>query len=230
VDGQSAQELVQNRVASQAFEHWNEMGAFVATADIGAAALAAGSIITSDHSGGAKALLIVMLIASSVAFSLAYYSIQVGTVGLLGPTSLVDVVAAFSVAGAQFMMPLWVARTARHAAFSSQPALAAAARHWLGFAAAFAVVGAAGNWAGARRRKTEHPVDMPQGYETQQRKDRRNAGGSAVIMGGLWGTAALAHGSLALIVVWAGTVFGLVAFAAGLWSQHLTARLLRLMI
>ncbi len=178
---------------------------------------------------GAKLLLALMLCATTAAFTLAYYSIQIGELSIGGIVNIWDVVAAFGVAAAQLGMPLWVAHVARGPRMTLASDIARQGAPWLLFGTAFAACATLGSARAAARRRpslTSAP-EWWQKFEAEQRSDRWYSALTSAFLFASWIASAVlaAHEPyLAQVFLVAGAVGALVAFVLGIRSQHMTAK------
>ena len=168
-----------------------------------------------------------MLLASAEAFALAYYSIQVGQLSIVGVVRLSDVVAAFGITAAQFAMPAWVAHVARLSRLATPRQLVLPTRHWLLFAAVFALFAA---FVSETERRRRHAVLGPRpawldAFNRRQRADQLGASATGTLMLAAWALALVLTGShpIAAVVCLAVALMAIAgAFAWALRAQQST--------
>lgn len=191
--------VVTGRLNEHAATHWREFSVIVASGSIGIALVAGGVLASIEADPGSRILLTAMLLASIVAFALAYFSIQVGTLVLFGQLTIWEVLLAFTIAGSQVAMPLWLLHVARLAGSNGGvDRVWPSAGHWFAFFAIFALAAAVANKYEAARRAQAH-LSANEDFEKFQRLDRRGAAGSAAVA----------------LVVWVGVLLEGVGWRAG---------------
>lgn len=105
--------LLATRMASHAKDHWSEFAAIVAAIGVATSVVNFGLLaVVATHSSalssGTLVAFLLVTLASLLGIALAYTTIQVGTVPLLGPMDSIDVVTAFAVAAGQFGLVAWL--------------------------------------------------------------------------------------------------------------------------
>lgn len=225
---------VLERQRLQAADHWKDFATIVASGNLGASVLAAGRVLSAHASTAGKAILILALVVSVEAFTLAYLSLAVGRTAVVGPVHLLDVVVAFGIAAAQFAMPAWIAHVAGNGAVISLQVLVSELRHWFAFAGCFAAFASAANVAAQRRRARVTPsARWLTTLDEHQRQDRKHATALAVgastgwVLSLLIGRRVPAWTSCALIV---GLMLSALAFGLGIRSQTVTIHDLETML
>jgi hypothetical protein len=216
--------IVQERVRSQAFDHWREFASIVASGNVGAVLLVAGIVVTKPNPTNFQVFLLILDAVSFVAVVLAYYSIQVGCCVTVGEVRFSEIGSSFIIAGAQFAMPLWVGHIANSGAVDGLMDWPVQARHWLLFASAFSVAASMANAASQRRQPTTGPEGWSR-YRRAQYGDRI----AALVIGGLllllWGLTEILmpdHPIGALAFMMLGIAIALAGFCVGLASQRRT--------
>lgn len=180
--------LLGGRLENQAATHWQEFSQIVASGGLLIVIGAANLLLTRSIAFDALAVLIGMLLVSVAAFGLAYYSMQVGALTLVGPLTAADVTASFLIAASQLAMPLWLGNLLRQEQrIDGIASLLPGARHWFGLFACFALSAAYANHRSATRRRCDDAVaPLLAGYSASQQDDRRNALRCGLLAAAAW--------------------------------------------
>lgn len=179
---------LRSRLGSHAATHWQEFAAIIASGSLALAVVPAAPLFGQPVEAHARILLGGMLLVSIAASALAYFSIQVGSVGLFGPTTTWEVGESFSIAAAQIAMPLWLGHVmGQQQEIGEVSQVFPVARHWLGLLAWFTCTASITNLHASKRRESQNlPRPVLRSYEDKQRQDRRGAFLSALILCGAW--------------------------------------------
>jgi hypothetical protein len=181
--------ILRSRLRHQAAEHWTEFAVIVASGSIAVALGAVGLLFSKPVEAGARALIGGMLLASVLAFALAYFSIQVGAVVLVGQVTILEVAASFVIAAAQVAMPGWLGYVLSQRSRVDEVAeIFPDIGHWFSLFACFAATAALANYHAAARRRRDGLGILPalDSYDEYQRKDRRGALVSGAVAGTVW--------------------------------------------
>lgn len=209
---------ISERLREQGRHHWQEFGVIVASANIGLGVVLLGSVLTSSPPLPAAVASWWIAGASLIATALAYYSIQVGALGVFGRLRLRQTLLSFLVTGSELAMFLWPLYVLRHSSTLGFIRL----RDWVFFFAAFAFAAAGANWDGARARKRQlgGAVAALSAYERRQRKDRINAliAGSVAL-----GARALSEYRAPWAFLYAALFVATIGMIAGLVAQSRTS-------
>jgi hypothetical protein len=171
------------RTRNQGSSHWHEFSVIVAGANILLGLVLAGKVVRLGHFDLVTLASAGIALASAMAVTLAYYSIQVGTLLIFGPLHLTQVLSSFLIAGAQLALFLWPTHVIANGSSGTISAFRGL-RQWLIFFAIFAFSAIVANIDAARVRRREGVSGIFKKYESAQRRDRK---------------AALISGSVALI-------------------------------
>jgi hypothetical protein len=182
--------LLSERLDNQAATHWQEFSLVVASGGLLIVMGAASVLLTRSITFDALVVLSGMLLVSITAFGLAYYSMQVGALTLVGPLTAADVAASFLIAASQLAMPLWLGNLLRQEQrIDGIVELLPGARHWFGLFACFALSAAYANHQGAARRPRDAAAaQLFAAYDSLQQDDRRGALGCGLLAAAAWGS------------------------------------------
>ncbi|WP_157744058.1 hypothetical protein [Micromonospora zamorensis] len=176
---------VRERLENQASNHWHEFSVIVASANILLAIVLLGRVVMGKQSTSVEYISFGVAAASILGAVLAYYSIQVGTLLLFGPLRLTQVLASFSIAGAQLALFLWPTYVLSREAATSV-AVVRDLRHWLLFYSAFSFAAVIANWHASVVRKREIRGSAFKNYEAAQKIDLLAAGVIGIVIIFCW--------------------------------------------
>jgi hypothetical protein len=177
---------VRDRLSDQAAAHWKEFSVIIAGGSTAIALAAAGLLFSQPVDAGGRVLLGGMLLASVAGFTLAYYSIQIGSLIIVGPLTFMEVVASFAIAAPQVAMPLWLGYVLRqHPHIETVEVILTDSMHWVGLLASFCAAASFANFYEALRRKRAQ-IRAPRDVEAAQFKDRVAALANATLLFAIW--------------------------------------------
>jgi hypothetical protein len=203
---------LRSRLGDHGAAHWQEFAAIIASGSLALAIVPAGPLFGQPVEAGARALVAGMLLASITASALAYFSIQVGSIALFGPTTIWEVGESFLIAAAQIAMPLWLGYVvSQQPRIDEMAQVFPAARHWLGLFACFTSAASFTNLHAAKRRQRQGIADEAAlaSFEKMQRKDRRGSFLTSLVVTGVWGATWLSEATWITTAV-TGLVYGFV--------------------
>ena len=206
-------ERVRERIEDQAHHHWHEFSVIVASGNILLALILLGRILSTMHANEVSYLALGIALASILSAMLAYYSIQVGILFVVGALRLTELLVSFLIAAAQLALFLWPT----HVLSVSWPSPAAEVRglrQWLIFYSVFAFAGPFANWYAAWARRHRRPGLVLENFESSQRTDRLAGLATCALVLGCWAlsfrwlTAAVSAGVTAAVI---GPMIGIVS-------------------
>jgi hypothetical protein len=210
---------VRDRIEDQSHDHGHEFSVIVASANVLLALVLYGRIIATAHPNKVTYLAIAIALTSTLAAILAYYSIQMGILFVVGPLRLTEVVVSFMIAAVQLALFLWPTHVLG-VEWQTAEAEFRGLRQWLLLLGLFAFVGPFANWYAARARRLRRPDYLVDEYESTQRKDRTGGFITCVVVIGCW---ALSLRWL-LPAVAAGVAIGIAGLVVGIISQERVAK------
>lgn len=178
--------LVRDRLSDQAAAHWREFSVIIAGGSTAIALGVVGLLFVQPIDAGARVLVCGMLLASAAGFTLAYFSIQIGALMVVGPLTFMEVMASFAIAAPQVAMPLWLGYVLRrHPHIDEVGVLLPDSMHWFGLLACFSAAASFANFYEAfrrRRAKLRAPLEV----EARQLEDRVGAFVNAAFLFMIW--------------------------------------------
>lgn len=221
--GTQFQELLRERALEQASAHWSEFSVIIASANILGALLLCGSILTLSMPPSIRVLASMIAASSMLASLLAYYSIQVGAILIMGPLRITQLISSFVLAGAQLSMFLWPVHVLRRDDLHTAAQYLNFLRLWLLFLAAFALSASVANYEETRSRRRQGLAAKPElaTYEKGQRRDRLGALGTAIVTILAWLASYL---GLQYSLVLCAVAVGALGMAMGLVTQARVVR------
>jgi hypothetical protein len=211
--------LVRDRIEDQSHSHWHEFSVIVASANILLALVLFGRIASTAHGNKLTFFAIAIALTSTLAAMLAYYSIQIGILFVVGPLRLVDVLVSFLLTAAQLALFLWPTHVLGNTSHGEEPTFEQL-RQWLIFFGLFAFAGPFANWHAARTRIRRSPSLVVDEYELRQRKDRLAGFTTCALVMICW----LLSFQWLTSAVTAGVAIAIVALTLATFSQERLAR------
>jgi hypothetical protein len=178
--------VVRDRLSDQAAAHWREFSVIIAGGSTAVAIGVAGLLFAQTVDPGSRVLIGGMLLASVAGFTLAYFSIQIGSLVVVGPLTFLEVVTSFAIAAPQVAMPLWLGYVLRqHPDIYKVGDVLSESMHWFGIFACFAAAASIANFYESRRRKRAG-LPAPTDFESAQLTDRVGAFVNGIASLGVW--------------------------------------------
>ena len=214
---------ISDRLNDHAFIHWSEFAVIIVSANIVSALVLFGRLLDTHLPGSIRVLAAVIAVTSMIAAALAYYSVLVGSIVILSPLRLIEIVASLAIGTAQLGMFLWPIHVLREDGLQTPDAYLEQLNHWLLFYALFAFAAAFISAIEARSRRAIRFTDGPEfnEFEKSQASDRLFAALTGLVAIGAWGSglAWLSYGVvLSVVIVTA------IAMTFGLFNQQLAAK------